>query len=127
MTGESTKWGRSRRVPIVIRCGHGIADGTGDFVQRYRYNVGLGRWNPTDQTAEGATWVGSSGVPASGQPSLFDDDDRREHFTARCKRCRGLVAMDANRAQSALTRLSDLGFTDVPLSVLQRVYDEVPR
>ena len=116
----------------MVRCSHGIQDGEPDFVQRYRYDVSRDRWNPTDYTAEGATYAPNEtgAEPHPHVPPLFDDDDEpvrlsRGHFTARCKQCHQLVAMRADRAQIALTRLSDLGLTDVSLRVLQHAYDQV--
>ncbi|BBX39274.1 hypothetical protein MSIM_07250 [Mycobacterium simiae] len=122
------------RPPIVVWCSHGIVNGNSAFVQRYRFDISMGRWNPTDYTAEGATHAPnvSGAAPHGPIPPMFDDEDNPvalsgEHFTARCKRCSRLVAMNAYRAQVALTRLSDAGLTDIPLAALQRAYDEAPR
>lgn len=118
------------RNPIVVRCNHGISGSAAEFVQRYRYDVSMGRWNPTDYSAEGGTYTPNKpgDPPHHHVPPLFDDDSEpinlsREHFNARCKRCRMAVSMRADRAQSALTRLSDAGLTDVSLVGLQRAYD----
>lgn len=123
--------GRKPRRPVVVRCSHGIEGGEAEFVARYRYDVTAGRWNATDFSAEGRTWVTDAGHSSPNMPPMFDEDgepheESREHFNARCKRCRRLVPMRADRAQIALSRLSDLGLPAVPIALLQRAYDEVP-
>lgn len=120
--------GRKPRRPVVVRCSHGIEGGDAEFVARYRYDVTTGRWNATDFSAEGRTWVTDAGHSSPNVAPIFlDDAESREHFNARCKRCRRLVPMRADRAQIALSRLSELGLTDVPLAALQRAYDEAPQ
>lgn len=118
----------SARKPIVVWCNHGVADGASDFVQRYRWDVNQGKWIPSDSTGEGNTFIGPlgkrepndiGGLVPGGSPD-------RQHYTARCRDCGRLVSMRENGAQIALTRLSDGGFTDPTMLVLQRAYDEVP-
>lgn len=100
----------------MVRCSHGIEDGKADFVQRFRYNVGVGRWIATDFSAEGSTFWSGSDERVSTRAA--------DHFNARCKRCHQLVAMRADRAQAALNQLSDMDLTDIPLAALQLAYDQ---
>jgi hypothetical protein len=127
---------RTPKPSIVVWCRHGIDGGKAAFVQRYRYDVSMGRWNPTSYTAEGGTYTPNveGDAPWSNVPPMFLDEEDgdlvgriREHFTARCKLCPRLVAMQADRAQAALALLADAGLTDIPLAALQRAYDEAPK
>jgi hypothetical protein len=116
------------RHPIMVWCRHGIEGGEADPVQRYRWDDDQGKWIPSDNTAEGNTFVPKAGAapkPGTVEKVSFEIN-KRQHYNARCKKCHRLVAMRENRAQIALDRLFGLGMTDPSIQALQHAYDAVP-
>jgi hypothetical protein len=110
---------------IVVWCQHGDSQ---DFVQRYRWMTSQGVWIPVDTAGES-----NSFYDVDPRPAVTSEDvaaivsSGKQRIGAYCKMCPNKVPMQYGAAQIALTRLSGIGQTRVPMAALRHAYNDIPK
>lgn len=105
---------------VVVRCNHGVTDGTAEYVSRYRFMAEQEVWAAVDRGGTQTTEVGGSADDDGWFSAKQAAGPRHEQQKIRCRRCGKELSITRERLDNLLSLVAPQAET-VTIAGLQTI------